>query len=146
MRNFLIPLSIAFSNPKILGFLFLQKRKALPGDWNANNWTLENRREFIWYALKIVHKWNGHLGIASPNKRWVWHARMYPVSHLDYTTKFRATHPATPQACTTFISCFKELDEQRAGRAKINTNMQPSIYCIPHCNSNNWTVKSWFKS
>ena len=25
VRNFLIPLSIAFSNPKILGFLFLQK-------------------------------------------------------------------------------------------------------------------------
>ena len=63
VRIFLIPLSIAFSNPKILGFLFLQKI-ALPGDWNAKNWTLEIRREFTkWYALKIVHKRNGHLGI-----------------------------------------------------------------------------------
>ena len=31
VRNFLIPLSIAFSNPKILGFLFLQKKKPYLG-------------------------------------------------------------------------------------------------------------------
>ena len=31
VRIFLIPLSIAFSNPKILGFLFLWKKKLNPG-------------------------------------------------------------------------------------------------------------------
>ena len=29
------------------------------------NQTLENRWEFIRYATKIVHKWNGHLEIFS---------------------------------------------------------------------------------
>ena len=57
MRIFLIFLSVAFSNPNILGFLFLQK--------NSLTWGLkcEKRREFIRYAAKIVHKWNGHLEI-----------------------------------------------------------------------------------
>ena len=29
------------------------------------HYTLENRREFIRYATKIVHKWNGHPEIFS---------------------------------------------------------------------------------
>ena len=29
------------------------------------NQTLENRREFIGYATKIVHKWNGYLEMFS---------------------------------------------------------------------------------
>ena len=64
VRVFLIPPSIACLDPKILGFLFLRKTGKL-GYWNAKNWTLENRREFIRYVTQIAHEWNGHLEIFS---------------------------------------------------------------------------------
>ena len=61
VRIFLIAYSIEFLNPKILGFLFLQKYV----NWGlkCGKLTLENRREFISYTAKIVHEWNGHLEI-----------------------------------------------------------------------------------
>ena len=54
VRIFLIARAIAFSNPKILVFLFYTKI-AWPGGGNAKIWTLENCREFITYASKIVN-------------------------------------------------------------------------------------------
>ena len=42
VRIFVIPISITFLNPKILGFLFYEKTK-----WNVKNEASENRREFI---------------------------------------------------------------------------------------------------
>ena len=48
-RIFLIPLSMTFLNPKISGFLFPMK----------NSLTSENLREFMRWASKIVHEWNG---------------------------------------------------------------------------------------
>ena len=41
-ENFLIPLSITFLNPKILGYLFSK-----PGENNVKNLTSENRRKLI---------------------------------------------------------------------------------------------------
>ena len=57
-RIFLIPLFIAFSNQKILDFLF-RRKIALPGNWNAKNWALENCKEYIRYTLKIAPEWIG---------------------------------------------------------------------------------------
>ena len=48
MKFFLIPLSLEFSIPKILGFLFLRK--------------IEKRREFT-ITSKIADEWDGHLEI-----------------------------------------------------------------------------------
>ena len=57
----MIPYSIEFLNPKMLGFLFLQKYV----NWGlkCGKLTLENHREFISYTAKIVLEWNGHLEI-----------------------------------------------------------------------------------
>ena len=59
-ENFLIPLSITFLNPKILGFLFPTKN-SLTWGVKCENETSENRREFIKLASKFVREWNGHL-------------------------------------------------------------------------------------
>ena len=59
MRIFLIPLSIAFSNPKILGFLFLRKI-AQSKEWNA-----KIKLQKIVASLLVKHEWNGHLEILS---------------------------------------------------------------------------------
>ena len=45
VRIFLIPLSIVFLVPKILGFPL--RKIALPGEGNGKNLTSENPREFI---------------------------------------------------------------------------------------------------
>ena len=54
MRIFLIPLSITFLNPKILGYLFSK-----PGENNVKNLTSENRRKLIRKASHCTWK-NGH--------------------------------------------------------------------------------------
>ena len=64
MRIFLITLSNIFFNPKILRFLFSTKSTLIWGV-QCENQTLENRREFIREALKILHEWNSHLEILS---------------------------------------------------------------------------------
>ena len=63
-KFFLIPLSITFLNPKILGFLFPWKN-SLTWGVKSENQTSENRREFIKLASKFVREWNGHLEIFS---------------------------------------------------------------------------------
>ena len=50
---------------KYLVFFLLRKIK-WPEEWNVKNQTPQNRREFIRWALKILHEWNGHLEIFSP--------------------------------------------------------------------------------
>ena len=45
-KTFLIPLSITFLNPKILGFFFPAKN-SLTWEVKCENQTSENRREFI---------------------------------------------------------------------------------------------------
>ena len=64
-RIFLIPLSIAFLNPKILGFLFLGKKLNLGGKMPkiklhkiVGN-LLDKLRKLY------MHEWNGHLEILS---------------------------------------------------------------------------------
>ena len=64
MTVFLIPIFIAFLNPKILGLLFLRKI-AKPGEWSVKNKTSENRREFFRKASIIVHEWSSHLEMLS---------------------------------------------------------------------------------
>ena len=57
----MIPLSITFLNPKILGFLFPTKN-SLTWGVKCENETSENRREFqVKLASKFVREWNGHL-------------------------------------------------------------------------------------
>ena len=63
-KFFLIPLSITFLNPKILGFLF-PTTNSLTWGVKCENKTSENRREFIKLASKFVREWNGHLEIFS---------------------------------------------------------------------------------
>ena len=50
LRILLIPLSIAFSNPKILGFLFCKK--------NSLTWRMNCEKSNF---RKSLHEWNGHL-------------------------------------------------------------------------------------
>ena len=58
VRHFLIPLSITFLNPKILGFLFFYE-KSLTWKVKCENYTSESRREYIRQASKTAHEWNG---------------------------------------------------------------------------------------
>ena len=56
------------------------------------NLTLENRREFIRYASKIVLKWNGHLEIFSlPQAIEI--VRQFVVLQSDYLQKTVAGCP-----------------------------------------------------
>ena len=75
-REFLIALSITFLNPKILGSPFPMK----------NSVTSENLREFMRWASKIVHEWNGHLeAFSSPQE--IENSRHYLLLRTDIYRK-----------------------------------------------------------
>ena len=56
------------------------------------NETLENRREFIRHARKIVHKWNGHLEIFSLPQA-IENVRQFVLLRTDILQKTIAGYP-----------------------------------------------------
>ena len=91
----MIPLSITFLNPKILGFLFPTKN-SLTWGVKCENETSENRREFIKLASKFVREWNGHLEIFSL-PQVIENSRQYLLLRTDILQKtvvFLKTNPA----------------------------------------------------
>ena len=92
MRIFLIPLSMTFSNPKIVGVLFCKKNGLT---W-AVKWEKSKLQKIVGNLLdkrqKVLHEWNDHLEISS-RPQVIENCRQYLLLRTDILQKTLAGSP-----------------------------------------------------
>ena len=70
-------------------------KNSLTWEVKCENLTSENRREFIRWAAKIVHEWNGHLELFSP-LQVIENSRQYLLLRTDILQKTVVGYPVKP--------------------------------------------------